>query len=89
MAYRVELTSKAKKQLTKMDRFDAARIISWIEKNLEGIEIPRRIGDPLRGNHAGTWRYKVGVYRILCDIQDDVLVIQVIAVGHRKDIYKS
>lgn len=89
MTYRLEYTQKALKQLKKMDAFEATLITSWIGKHLKDVIEPRRIGGPLKGNHSGKWRYKVGVYRILCNIQDDVLVIEILAVGHRKDVYKS
>ena len=89
MAYRVEYTSAALKQLKKMDRFDALLIVSWIDKNLEGCEDPRVHGKGLTANHAGEWRYRVGSYRILCVIQDDRLVIEVFSVGHRSTIYEG
>ena len=89
MAYRVEYTSAALKQLTKMDRFDARLIVSWIDKNLEGCEDPRVHGKGLTANHAGEWRYRVGSYRILCVIQDNWLVIEVFSVGHRSTIYEG
>lgn len=89
MAYRVEYTSAALKQLTKMDRFDARLIVSWIDKNLEGCEDPRVHGKGLTANHAGEWRYRVGSYRILCVIQDNRLVIEVFSVGHRSTIYEG
>lgn len=89
MAYRVEYTSAALKQLKKMDRFDARLIVSWIDKNLEGCEDPRVYGKGLTANHAGEWRYRVGSYRILCVIQDDRLVIEVFSVGHRSTVYEG
>lgn len=89
MAYRVEYTSAALKQLNKMDRFDARLIVSWIDKNLEGCEDPRVHGKGLTANHAGEWRYRVGSYRILCVIQDDGLVIEVFSVGHRSTVYEG
>lgn len=89
MAYRVEYTSAALKQLKKMDRFDARLIVSWIDKNLEGCEDPRVHGKGLAANHAGAWRYRVGSYRILCVIQDDRLVIEVFSVGHRSTVYEG
>ena len=87
MAYRVEYSSTALKQLKKMDRFDARLIVSWIGKNLEGCEDPRIHGKGLTGNHSGEWRYRVGDYRILCTIMDDVLVVEVLTIGHRSDVY--
>lgn len=85
--YRVEYTSHALKQLKKMDRFDARLILSWIGKNLEGTDDPRRHGKALSGDRAGQWRYRVGNYRILCLIQDDRLIIEVFSIGHRCEIY--
>ena len=88
MGYRVEYTTKALKQLKKMDRFDASLITSWITKNLEGIDDPRRFGKPLTGNHSGEWRYRVGDYRILCFIDDGGLVVEVFEIGHRSSVYE-
>jgi mRNA interferase RelE/StbE len=87
MAYRVEYSSTALKQLKKMDRFDARLIVSWIGKNLEGCEDPRIHGKGLTGNHSGEWRYRVGDYRLIAEIQDDRLVILMLQAGHRREIY--
>lgn len=88
MAYRVEYSKRALRQLKKMDRFDARLITSWIGKHLGGIDDPRIYGKGLSGNHSGEWRYRVGDYRILCIIKDDVLVVEVFSIGHRSDVYK-
>lgn len=87
MAFRVEYSKVALKQLKKMDRFDARLITSWIGKNLEGCEDPRAHGKGLTANRSGEWRYRVGDYRILCNIKDEVLVIEVFTVGHRSSVY--
>lgn len=71
-----------------MARFDARLITSWIGKHLDGIDDPRIYGKGLSGDHSGEWRYRVGDYRILCIIKDDVLVIEVFSIGHRSDVYK-
>ena len=71
-----------------MDRFDARLITSWIGKNLVGCEDPRAHGKGLTANRSGEWRYRVGNYRILCNIKDDVLVIEVFSVGHRSSVYR-
>lgn len=89
MTFRVEYSSRALKQLKKMSRFDAALITSWVGKHLEGIDNPRRLGKALTASHSGEWRYRVGDYRILCIIHDDRLIIEVFAIGHRKDVYKK
>ena len=88
MSYRVEHSKTALKQLKKMDRFDALLITSWIGKNLEGCDDPRAQGKALTANRSGEWRYRVGDYRILCLIEDDVLVIEVFSIGHRSSVYK-
>lgn len=88
MAFRVEYSKVALKQLKKMDRFDARLITSWIGKNLEGCEDPRAHGKGLTANRSGEWRYRVGDFRILCNIKDEVLVIEVFAVGHRSSVYR-
>ena len=86
MAFRVEYSKAALIQLKKMDRFDARLITSWIGKNLEGCKDPRAHGKGLTANRSGEWRYRVGNYRILCNIKDEVLVIEVFAVGHRSSV---
>lgn len=88
MSYHVEYTPKALKQLKKMDRFDAALLTSWIGEKLEGCNNPRAFGKGLTGNHTGEWRYRVGNYRILCLIKDDVLLIEIFQIGHRSSVYK-
>lgn len=88
MAYHIEYTDVALKQLKRMDRFDARLIVSWIGRNLEGRKDPRVRGKELTANRSGEWRYRIGNYRVLCVIRDDRLVVEVFSVGHRSDIYK-
>lgn len=87
MAWHVEYTKTALKQLKKMDRFNARLIMSWLDRNLEGCDNPRAHGKGLTANHSGEWRYRVGDYRILCIIEDNRLVVHVFSVGHRRNIY--
>jgi mRNA interferase RelE/StbE len=87
MTYSVEYTSKALKQLKKMDRQTAAFIISYIEKNLVNCTDPRRYGKSLQGNLKDKWRYRVGNYRILAKIEDHRIIIVILEVGHRRSIY--
>ena len=89
MSFHVQYTKAALKQLEKMDRFDAQLIVSWIGKNLEGCDDPRVHGKGLTANRSGEWRYRVGSYRILCVIQDDILVIEIFSIGHRSTVYKQ
>lgn len=88
MKYKVVFTDRAKKQIKKLDRGVAALIIGWIEKNLEGCENPRIYGKNLIANKSGQWRYRIGDYRIICEIQDEEITILILEVGHRKSIYQ-
>lgn len=85
--YHVEFELKVIKQLKKMDKFQARIIRDWIKKNLEGASNPRVHGKGLVENHSGEWRYRVGDYRLLANIVDDKVLIQIIKIGHRRDIY--
>lgn len=89
MGYKVEFSDIALKKLKKMDRPIVALIIGYIEKNLVNCENPRALGKTLVGNHKDKWRYRVGDYRLLALIEDDKVIITVIEIGHRKDVYKS
>ena len=88
MSYRVEFTKEALKQLKKLDKATASLILGWIRKNLENCENPRVHGKGLTSNRSGQWRYRVGDYRIIAEIQDDRILILVLNIGHRREIYK-
>ena len=88
MKYRVELTEKAKKQIKKLDKHTTSLIIGWIDKNLQGCENPRIYGKGLVANRSGQWRYRIGDYRLICEIQDKKITILVLEVGHRRNIYE-
>lgn len=87
MKYRVEFTQRALKDLKKLDRHTQALLLGWIRKNLEGCENPRIHGKGLTANRSGQWRYRVGDYRLLAEIDDGKIVIFVLNVGHRREIY--
>ncbi|MCQ2796077.1 MAG: type II toxin-antitoxin system RelE/ParE family toxin [Bacilli bacterium] len=87
--YHVEFIKSVKKSFSKLDKYTQTMILNWIEKNLEGCDNPRSFGKPLSGDRKGQWRYRVGDYRIITLIQDNKLIILVIAIGHRRDIYKK
>ncbi len=89
MSYSVQYSKQAIKELKKLDRFTRQMIYSWIDKNLSNCEDPRQHGKALTANRKGQWRYRIGDYRLICDIQDDKLVILALTVGHRRDIYNS
>lgn len=87
MKYTVTFTKEALKQLKKMDKASAALILGWIRKNLEGCDNPRIHRKGLTANRSGQWRYRVGDYRIIAEIYDDKVVILVLNIGHRRDVY--
>lgn len=88
MRYKVAYTKTAVKQFRKMDRTIAAFIMSFIEEKLVECKDPRAYGKALQGSMSEIWRYRVGDYRILAKIEDQLLIITVIEVGHRKSIYE-
>mgnify|MGYP004557491227 CR=1 FL=1 len=83
---RVEYSENARKQLKKFDANIKSRILNYMDA-IEKLENPRLRGKSLVGNLLGIWRYRVGTYRILCKFFDEKLLILVIDIGHRKDIY--
>ena len=88
MAWTVEFLESASRSLAKLGREDQRRILKFVRERLEGEENPRRIGKPMQGNHAGRWRYRVGDYRLICNIEDGQLLVLVLAVGHRSAVYR-
>ncbi|MEI7866897.1 MAG: type II toxin-antitoxin system RelE/ParE family toxin [Candidatus Methylumidiphilus sp.] len=88
MAWKVEFLESAGRSLAKLDREDQRRILKFVRERLEGDDNPRRIGKPMQGNHAGRWRYRVGDYRLVCNIEDGKLLVLVLAVGHRSGVYR-
>lgn len=88
MSFRVEYTRTAVKQLKKMDKKIAALILSFIEAKLVGCDNPRLHGKALQGNLNDKWRYRVGDYRILAKIEDEKVIIVIVEVGHRREIYE-
>jgi len=88
LIYHVNYSLSAVKQLKKLDKPTAALIVGWLRKNIEGCENPRIHGKALSANLTGQWRYRVGDYRIVVRIDDDIVTVFVINIGHRRDIYK-
>jgi len=86
LAWTVEISSFAEKQLRKLDRPVQQRLLDWLDDRIEGCKNPRHFGEPLRGDLAGLWRYRIGNYRIICEIQEQRLVVLALAIGHRREI---
>lgn len=87
MAWRIRFSKEADKSLRKLDRQVSARILDELEE-VSRLDDPRTRGKALVGNLAGLWRYRVGDYRVVCDIEDEVLVILVVGVTHRSSVYR-
>jgi len=87
MRYTVQLSNAAIKDLKKIDKHQSKIIIAWIEKNLQGCENPRIYGKSLRYDRKDEWCYRIGSYRIIADIQDSIVTIEIINVGHRREVY--
>ena len=87
MKFKVEFTEKALKDLKKLDRHTAALILGWIRKNLENCENPRVFGKALTADKKGQWCYRIGDYRLLAQIKDDKIIILILNIGHRREIY--
>lgn len=87
MKYHIVFSHRALKQLKKLDKYTASLITGWLRKNIEGCSDPRQHGKGLTANRSGQWRYRIGDYRIIAEIQDDKVIVLVLAIGHRSDIY--
>lgn len=88
MGFRIEISEKLNKKIKKMDKNVQKMLYSYIVKNLKDTDNPRKNGKALKGNLKGLWRYRIMDYRLIVDIQDDILVIVAIDFGHRSKIYK-
>lgn len=87
MAWTIRVSDKAVRDLRKLDRQVARRIRDELSE-IAGLDDPRSRGKALVGNLAGLWRYRVGDYRVICDIEDEVLVVLVVGVAHRSEVYR-
>ncbi len=88
MAWTLEYSRTARKFIEKLDPQTQRRIHGLMEGRVAFLDNPRDAGKPLKGPLATFWVYRVGDYRIICDMQDDKLVILVVTIGHRGDVYR-
>ncbi len=86
--YDVELSERFKKEFRKLDKYTQKIIRAWINKNLVDCTDPRQHGKGLTANRSGQWRYRIGDYRLICEIKENELIILALTVGHRRDIYQ-
>ena len=87
MSWDYRVSERALKELRKLGPDVSRRILSFLDDRIRGANDPRQLGKALRGELGEYWRYRVGDYRILCKIEDEVLIVLVVKVGHRRDVY--
>jgi len=87
LAWQIEITRTARKQLSKLDHQVQVDILRYLRERIATDDDPRRYGGPLRRELAGRWKYRVGDYRLICEIQDQKVLVLVLMVGHRGKIY--
>jgi mRNA interferase RelE/StbE len=88
LGWTVEIGEFAESQLRKLDRPVRERILNYLTDRIEGCKEPRHFGEALKGDKSGLWRYRVGDYRVICQLQQQRLVVLAVAIGHRSRVYK-
>lgn len=88
MAWTIDFTVTAKTQLRKLDKQAAKRILDFMAERVAGRDDPRSTGKALKGPLGDLWRYRVGDFRVICDIQDGALRILVVQLGNRREVYR-
>ena len=89
MAWRIEFERAAARELEKLDRQDVRRILRFLEERVARLEDPRAIGEALKGSELGDfWKYRVGAFRVIVAIEDARVLILVVRVGNRREVYK-
>lgn len=88
MAWTIEYAESVKKTVCKLDAQERRRIRAFLEERLATLDDPRSLGKSLSGSLAGLWRYRVGDYRVIARIEDDRMVVLVVRIGPRKEVYR-
>jgi mRNA interferase RelE/StbE len=89
MAWKIEFSVAADRELSKLDAQHSRRILKFLHERVEKLDDPRTVGKALQGSRLGEfWKYRVGDYRLICKIEDDRLIVLVLRVGHRKEVYR-
>jgi mRNA interferase RelE/StbE len=87
--WKIEFDEKAKVQLLNLDKQTQKRIVNFLDKRILARSNPRLVGSALRGKLSDCWKYRIGDYRLICKLEDSILLVLVIAVGHRREVYKK
>jgi mRNA interferase RelE/StbE len=89
MAWDVELSVAAERELSKLDAAQSERILKYLRERVAKLADPRSLGEALRGSRLGEfWKYRVGDYRLICKIEEQRLLVLLLRVWHRKEIYR-
>ncbi len=88
MPWKIEITKPARKQLDALDQVTRDRILDFLQGRVLALTDPRQLASPLAGPEPGRWRYRVGDYRVIARFEDDRLVILVVRVAHRREVYR-
>lgn len=89
MSWKIEYLKSIQKEVRKIDRGIQKKIREYLENKVANLDDPRDIGKPLKGNLGELWRYRIGDYRVICEIQNKTITVLVIHIGHRKNVYKK
>jgi len=88
LAWKIEIERQALRELRQIAAKDSARIIAFLERRLATLDDPRSLGEPLAGRLSGFWKYRVGNYRIIASIEDTRVLILIVRIGHRREVYR-
>ena len=88
MTWTVEWDDKARRELRKLNPSTQGDILRYFRERIMVDDDPRRFGKALRHELQGLWRYRIGDYRVVCQIQDEHLIVLALSVGHRRNIYR-
>jgi mRNA interferase RelE/StbE len=89
LAWQIKFDADALKELRKLDKPIQVRLVGFLRRRVSLLEDPRSIGEALSGDKLGQfWKYRVGDWRLVCDIQDQRIIVRVLRIGHRREVYK-
>lgn len=89
MAWTIEFKPQVEKDLKRLGKQAAARLLGFLRSRISTLDDPRSLGEALQGPELGKfWKYRVGDYRIICDIQDHALIVLVVRIGNRREVYR-
>jgi mRNA interferase RelE/StbE len=88
MAWRIEIDAAAQRELDKLDKTVSRRILKFLYHRVGQLDDPRKIGERLQGALSEFWKYRVGDYRLICALENERLVVLVLRIGHRREVYR-